>query len=128
MSHPLPRRLEGPGPLLSSLPWKTWTWPWGSIYGLVWCILLVIVEFYLAVWPLGEPSSAKTFFANYVSIVAIVVLYIAAKIYYRGPLWVRAKDIDLDAGRRFYVDDIDALKRRTFMNKVVDFFTGDGSV
>jgi amino acid transporter len=116
------------GRSVSSLPWKTWTWPWGSIYGLVCCILLVIVEFYLAVWPLGEPSSAETFFANYVSIVAIVVLYIAAKVYYRGPLWVRAKDIDLDTGRRFYVDDIDALKRRTLMNKVVDFFTGDGSV
>ncbi|KAL4909176.1 hypothetical protein BDW74DRAFT_165767 [Aspergillus multicolor] len=106
----------------------TWTWPWGSIFGLIWCILLVIVEFYLAVWPLGEPSSAETFFANYVSIVAIVVMFIVAKIYYRGPLWIKAMDIDLDAGRRFYVDDIDALKKRTLMNKVVDFFTGDGSV
>ncbi|KAL4750848.1 hypothetical protein BDW72DRAFT_203589 [Aspergillus terricola var. indicus] len=116
------------GRSVSSLPWKTWTWPWGSIYGLVWCILLVIVEFYLAVWPLGEPGCAETFFASYVSIVAIVVLYIVAKVYYRRPPWIKAKDIDLDTGRRFYVDDIDALKRRTLMNKMVDFFTGDGSV
>src|ERR1700761_8619766 len=31
------------------LPWKTWTWPWAAYWGLGWCILLVIAEFYLAV-------------------------------------------------------------------------------
>ncbi|KAL4944600.1 hypothetical protein BDV06DRAFT_186869 [Aspergillus oleicola] len=116
------------GRSVNDLPWKTWTWPWGSIYGLVWCILLVIVEFYLAVWPLGEKSSAETFFANYVSIVAIAVLFIGAKFYYRGPLWVKAGDIDLDKDRRFYVEDIDALKKKTVMMKMKDFFTGDGSI
>ncbi|CEL06427.1 Putative Amino acid transporter (Eurofung) [Aspergillus calidoustus] len=116
------------GRSVSELPWKTWTWPWGSIYGLGWCIILVVVEFYLAVWPLGEASSAETFFANYVSMVAILVLYILAKLYYRGPFWVTASNIDLDTGRRYYVEDIDALKKKTVMNKVVDFFTGDGSV
>ncbi|KAF2100210.1 hypothetical protein NA57DRAFT_64871 [Rhizodiscina lignyota] len=84
------------------LPWRTWTWPWGAYWGLFWCVLLIIAEFYLSVWPLGEPTTAKNFFANYVSVVAIIVIYIAAKIYYRDRRWVDTATVDLDAGRRFY--------------------------
>lgn len=87
---------------VADLPWKTWTFPYGAYWGLAWCILLIIAEFYLSVWPMGEKTTAKTFFANYVSVVAIVVIYIGAKVYYRGRLWVDASTIDLDAPRRFY--------------------------
>ncbi|KKK20440.1 histidine permease [Aspergillus rambellii] len=110
------------------LPWKTWTWPWGSIYGLFWCFLLIINEFYLAVWPLHEKSSAETFFANYISIVAILVLYIIAKIYFRGPLWIKAQDIDLDSSRRIYVGDPEALIKKSVIRKTADFFTGDSTI
>ncbi|GAB1198727.1 hypothetical protein APSETT444_008055 [Aspergillus pseudonomiae] len=88
---------------VSELPWKSWTFPYAAIWGLVWCILLIIAEFYLSVWPLKGQTTAKNFFANYVSVVAIVVIYIGAKIYYRGPFWVDARTIDLDGLRRFYV-------------------------
>ncbi|KAB8273891.1 amino acid permease/ SLC12A domain-containing protein [Aspergillus minisclerotigenes] len=88
---------------VSDLPWKSWTFPYAAIWGLGWCILLIIAEFYLSVWPLGGQTTAKNFFANYVSVVAIVVIYIGAKIYYRGPFWVDARTIDLDGLRRFYV-------------------------
>ncbi|KAL4786406.1 amino acid permease/ SLC12A domain-containing protein [Aspergillus varians] len=106
----------------------TWTWPWGSIYGLFWCVLLVIVEFYLAVWPLHKASSAENFFANYVSIVAIVGVYIVAKAWYRGPFWIKATEIDLDSGRRYYAEDVDALKKKTITKRIVGFFTGDSSI
>ncbi|KAE8369351.1 amino acid permease/ SLC12A domain-containing protein [Aspergillus caelatus] len=85
------------------LPWKSWTFPYAAIWGLVWCILLIIAEFYLSLWPLKGQTTAKNFFANYVSVVAIIVIYIGAKIYYRGPFWVDARTIDLDGLRRFYV-------------------------
>ena len=88
---------------VSDLPWKSWTFPYAAIWGLGWCILLIIAEFYLSVWPLGGQTTAKNFFANYVSVVAIVVIYIGAKIYYRGPFWVDSRTIDLDSLRRFYV-------------------------
>lgn len=90
------------GRSIEDLPWKSWTYPYAAWWGLGWCIIIVIVEFYLAVWPLGESSSAENFFANYVSIPAIVVIYLGARCYYRGPWWVAASDIDLDASRRFY--------------------------
>ena len=90
------------GHTVDELPWKTWAYPWSSIWGLSWCILLIIDEFYLSVWPLHDSTNAKNFFANFISIVAIVVLYICTKLYLRGRFWIKAEDIDLDTGRRFY--------------------------
>lgn len=95
-------KVQGRSP--SDLPWRTWTWPWGAWWGLSWCVILIGVEFYLSLFPLGEKPSAKTFFANYISVVAVVVIYLGARIYYRGPWWVDARTIDLDSMRRFYVD------------------------
>jgi yeast amino acid transporter len=56
------------GRSVEELPWKTWTWPWGAWWGLSWCIILIIAEFYLAVWPLGSEQSAEHFFSVYVSV------------------------------------------------------------
>ncbi len=92
------------GRSVEDLPWKTWTWPWGAYWGLFWCIVLIIAEFYLALWPLGEKPSAEHFFSTYVSVIAIVICYLGAKIYYRQRRWVDTATIDLDAGRRFYKD------------------------
>jgi amino acid transporter len=89
----------------SELPWKTWTWPWAAYWGLAWCIILIIAEFYLAVWPLGEPTTAKGFFSVYVSVVAMIVIYAIAKLaFFRGRRWVDTATINLDEGRRFYAD------------------------
>ena len=93
------------GRRVEDLPWRTWTWPWGAYWGLFWCIVLIIAEFYLAVWPLGAPTTAQGFFSVYVSVPAIIVLYIGAKIYFRGRRWVDTAAIDLDTGRRFYRDE-----------------------
>ncbi|GAE00004.1 histidine permease, putative [Paecilomyces variotii No. 5] len=115
------------------LPWKTWTYPLGAYWGLAWCIILIIVEFYIAVWPLGEKSSAKNFFANYISVVAMLVLYIASKIYYRGPFWIKAENIDLHTGRRYYPSD-DTEKEAGGSNKkfglanITGFLTGESKI
>ncbi|OJJ43608.1 hypothetical protein ASPZODRAFT_136061 [Penicilliopsis zonata CBS 506.65] len=95
-------KIQGRDP--ADLPWKSGVYPYAPIWGLFWCILLIIVEFYLSVWPLGGSPNAKTFFANYVSVPAIIVAYIVGRLYYRGPWWVDAATVDLDAGRRFYHD------------------------
>ena len=107
---------------VEDLPWRTWTWPWGAYWGLSWCIILIIAEFYLAVWPLNTPMSAEHFFSTYVSVVAIVIVYIGAKIYFRGRRWVDTRTIDLDSGRRFYKDaEIERAeaKKQGFFNNIV---------
>ncbi|PYH92841.1 hypothetical protein BO71DRAFT_456467 [Aspergillus ellipticus CBS 707.79] len=63
--------------------------------------------FYLSIWPLNEMPSAKTFFANYISAIAVVIIRIGAHVWYRCPLWVDAGMIDLDQCRRFYADTLD---------------------
>ncbi|KAF3766758.1 hypothetical protein M406DRAFT_60918 [Cryphonectria parasitica EP155] len=97
------------GRSVDELPWKTWTFPVAAWWGLGWCILLVIAEFYLSIWPLGDSPSAKNFFANFVSIIAGVVIWLGARLYYylteKSGWWVNSRTIDLDAGRRFYSAD-----------------------
>lgn len=106
---------------VNELPWKTWTWPWAAWWGLIWCIILVICEFYLSVWPLGSPTTAKNFFATYVSVVAAVVIYLGARAYYRGRWWHDSRTINLDEGRRFYsaANIADAEKKGGFTHKIV---------
>ncbi|KAF7558281.1 hypothetical protein G7Z17_g68 [Cylindrodendrum hubeiense] len=89
----------------ANLPWKSWVFPWAAYWGLAWCIILLIVLFYLAISPLSGETSAVNFFSSYVSALAILTLYIGAKIYYRGGRWVNTAEIDLDASRRFYQED-----------------------
>ncbi|KIX04563.1 uncharacterized protein Z518_05433 [Rhinocladiella mackenziei CBS 650.93] len=89
----------------AELPWRSWTYPYAAWFGLIMCIILIIVQFYLAVWPLGDETNAENFFANYVSVILILVLYVGAKIFYRGRPWVDLSTVDLDYGRRFYTDE-----------------------
>jgi amino acid transporter len=93
------------GRSVDDLPWKSWAYPYAAWWGLSWCIILIICEFYLSVWPLGKPTTAQNFFANYISVIVILVCYIGARFYFRGPWWVDTAKIDLDTGRRFYVDN-----------------------
>lgn len=93
-------RLQGRSP--SELPWRTWAWPFAAYWGLGACILLFVAEFYIAVWPLGYETSATQFFSRFVSAIAVLVVYVGAKCYYRGRRWVDCQKIDLDNDRRFY--------------------------
>ncbi|VUC26860.1 unnamed protein product [Clonostachys rosea] len=109
---------------VSDLPWSSWAFPWSAYWGLGWSVVLIIVQFYISVWPLGKTPSAANFFSSYVSTVAIIVLYIGAKIYYRGRRWIDASTIDLDSARRFYpAADLEAeaekKKNKGMIKKVV---------
>ncbi|KAL4802002.1 amino acid permease/ SLC12A domain-containing protein [Aspergillus unguis] len=103
----------------TDLPWRTWTYPYSSIWALSWCILLIIAEFCLSVWPLNKEPNARDFFANYISVIVIVVVYLGARFWYRGPWWVDAEKIDLDASRRFYADESSG-REGSVVTKVVE--------
>lgn len=108
---------------VADLPWKSWTFPYAAWWGLIWCIILIIAEFYLAVWPLHYSHDSKkratNFFSTYVSVVAMIVIYIGAKIWFRGPFWADSSKIDLDAGRRFYSDEQMKEEHQGFGKKIL---------
>lgn len=96
------------GRSLDDLPWKSWAFPVAPWWGLTWCIVLLIAEFYLSIWPLDGSPSARHFFANFVSIIVGLVVWLGARLYYYktegSGWWVKSCTIDLDAGRRHYSD------------------------
>lgn len=95
---------------VSELPWKSWTYPYAAWFGFIMCLILIVVQFYLAVWPLGDTATAESFFANYISVPVLLLLWGGAKLYYRGRRWVDLSTVDLDYGRRFYHDELDKEK------------------
>lgn len=99
------------------MPWRSSFTPYSSYYGVILCSLVVIVEFYLSVWPLKESSSAENFFANFISIVLIVGVYIGAKLWYREPFYVKSEHVDLDSGLRIYPEE--EPKKRSVSSKVL---------
>lgn len=101
----------------SEMPWRSSFTPYSSYYGVILCSLVVIVEFYLSVWPLKESSSAENFFANFISIVLIVGVYIGAKLWYREPFYVKSEHVDLDSGLRIYPEE--EPKKRSVSSKVL---------
>ncbi|KAF5662518.1 amino acid transporter [Fusarium circinatum] len=81
----------------------SWGRPW---YGLIPTMLLggalSYLNFYLALWPIGGGPTVTGFFSSYSSVVAIIVIFLGAKIYYRGPWLLDASKIDLNSDRRWY--------------------------
>ena len=65
-------------------------------------------RFWIALFPIGADPNASDFFMAYLSFPIIIVFYLGHKIWKRNwKLFIRAKDIDIDTGRR--ETDIDAL-------------------
>ncbi|KAF4817578.1 Cationic amino acid transporter 1 [Colletotrichum siamense] len=108
------------GRSVNDLPWKTKTWPWAAYWGLIWCIILTIVQFYLAIWPFNGETSAKSFFSTYVSVPVGIIIYVAAKFFYGGRHWLDSRSIDLDSDRRFYsAEQEDEDKKVPFAKRIL---------
>ncbi|KAG7193129.1 glyceraldehyde-3-phosphate dehydrogenase 1 [Scheffersomyces spartinae] len=83
---------------------------YGSFYGAGLNILVLIAQFWIAVWPLGGKPDAENFFMNYLSLPVVLAFYLGHKIWTRNwKLFIRAKNIDIDTGRREL--DLDLFKQ-----------------
>lgn len=82
----------------------------GSYWGVFLNILILIAEFWYSLFPTDKPD-AYNFFENYLSAVVFVFCFIIFLVWKkcRVQLFIRAKDIDLDTGRR--VEDWDLLRQ-----------------
>ncbi|GEQ66658.1 hypothetical protein JCM33374_g321 [Metschnikowia sp. JCM 33374] len=90
----------------------------GSWYGVLLNTLVIIAQFWVALFPIGGSPNAADFFEDYLSVFVIFAFYIGHKIWKRNwKLFIRAKDIDIDTGRREL--DLDLLKQEIAEEKAV---------
>lgn len=71
----------------------------GSYFGFVFNCLVLIAQFWIAMWPIGADPDAEAFFSAYLAVPVVLICYIVYKVMYRTP-FMRAKDMDLVTGRR----------------------------
>jgi amino acid transporter len=71
----------------------------GSWIGFIFNCLVLVAQFWIALWPIGGEPNAEAFFSAYLAVPVVILFYIPYKIYYRTP-FIRAKDMDLVTGRR----------------------------
>ncbi|KUJ18572.1 amino acid permease [Mollisia scopiformis] len=78
----------------------------GSWVGFILNCLVLIAQFWTAVWPIGyganDPTPddrAQAFFLSYLAMPFVIILYVGYKVWFRTP-FMRARDMDLVTGRR----------------------------
>lgn len=76
----------------------------GSYIGLIFNILVLIVQFWVGFAPVGYSSKTagelvENWFSVYLAAPVVLLFYIPYKIYFKTP-FIRAKDMDLSTGRR----------------------------
>jgi amino acid transporter len=95
---------------LNELAFRSQVGVWGSWLGLAINILVLVAQFWTAVWPVayGDYTSegiAENFFLAYLAAPIVIVFYIPYKLWFKTP-FMKASDIDLVTGRR----DIDTAE------------------
>lgn len=84
---------------VDDLPFQAAGGVWGSWLGLLLNVLILIAQFYVALFPIGGSPNAQAFFQAYLAVPIIMAFYIFWKIY-KKTRWVRTMEIDLVSGRR----------------------------
>lgn len=73
---------------------------WGSVIGVVLNCLVLMAQFWIALYPLGGSPNASDFFQAYLAAPVILGFLIFWKIWKRDGWFVMLKDLDIDTGRR----------------------------
>lgn len=94
---------------MDEIPFKSQVGIWGSWFGFLLNVFIIIISFWTAVWPIGTKPNAEDFFMAYLAVPVVIGFYTIHKIIYRTPWFIRAKDMDLNTGRREL--DMDKLKQ-----------------
>lgn len=96
--------LKAQGHSLEELAFRSQVGVAGSWVGLILNILVLMAQFWTAVWPVGygelSPTGiAQNFFLAYLAAPIVIAFYIPYKLWYKTP-FMKASQIDLVTGRR----------------------------
>jgi len=98
--------MKAQGQSLDDLPFKAIFGVWGSWFGLIMNIMIIVAQFYVAIFPIGG-FSATGFFQAILAAPIIAIFYGPFK-WWNSTRFVRARRADLLTGRREL--DLAALK------------------
>lgn len=126
------RALKVQGRDLGEIAYTSQVGIYGSTWGLTLNIVVLGLQFWIALFPLGGSPDAITFFKTYLAVPVIIVFYVAHKLWRKNwKLYIKAQDIDIDTGRREV--DLDLLRQeiaeekaelaaKPFYFKIYNFF------
>lgn len=102
------------GHTVEELPWASPLGEYGSWWGGCFCILVVIFQFYIAAFPIGEGEDtaqerATAFFQAFLAVPVVIFFYVPYKLYYRTP-FVKVSEMDITTGRLEWIP-LDVLRR-----------------
>ncbi|KAJ3506100.1 hypothetical protein NLJ89_g7055 [Agrocybe chaxingu] len=95
------------GHSIEELPFQALGGVYGSWFGVILIIIVLIAQFYIAIWPIGGMSDdpkvvAERFFSAYLAMPVMILFYIIGYAWKRS-LPQRAHEIDLDTGRKSWL-------------------------
>ncbi|ODQ78651.1 hypothetical protein BABINDRAFT_38465 [Babjeviella inositovora NRRL Y-12698] len=103
---------------VDELSFVSQTGVWGSWYGLVMNALVLVAQFWIALFPIGSSPNASDFFMSYLGLPVILASWIGHKIWKKNfKVLLRSDEINIDAGRRDI--DMDLLKQEIAEEKEV---------
>ncbi|CAZ79818.1 unnamed protein product [Tuber melanosporum] len=71
----------------------------GSWLGFLLNCLVLVAQFWVAVWPIGKEPSARGFFSVYLAVPIVLSFYVPYKFYFKTP-FIHSMSMDLVSGRR----------------------------
>lgn len=83
----------------------------GSWIGVAMVFIVLIAQFYIAIWPLGGGvNTAEGFFKTYLALPVVLAFFAGGYLWKKGA-WHKIADIDVDTGRRVW-DTREDIERR----------------
>ncbi|GMM47610.1 aromatic amino acid transmembrane transporter [Pichia kluyveri] len=101
--------LKAQGRSTDELPFTSQCGVYGSAFGVILNCLILVAQFWVALFPLGSPASAESFFKVYLCVVILIMFYVFWLVYSKDfRFFQNCKDIDIDSGR--LIQDLDVLR------------------
>lgn len=89
------------GRTVEELPFRAAFGVWGSWFGFLLCCLVLIANFYIALFPIGSSPNAYDFFLSYLAAPIVIVFFLVWwLIHWKRDHFMTLGEIDIDTGRR----------------------------
>lgn len=127
------KALSVQGRTIGELGFKSQTGVWGSYYALFMMFLILVGQFWVSLFPIGESGAdVQSFFENYLALPVFIVLYFGYKVWKKDwRLYIPADEIDLISHRKIFDEEIlkqedeeseEKLRNSSFWCRFINFW------